>query len=48
MAVRPCNADLARLQRLAQAVEHHTLKFRQLIEKQHPQMREAHLPRLHP
>src|SRR4051794_9659091 len=37
------DADVAGLQRLAQRIKHGALKFRQLVEEQHAQMREADL-----
>lgn len=45
MAVRPRNRHRAGFERLAQAIEHRALKLRQLVEKQHTQMREADLTR---
>ena len=45
MAVRARNADFAGFERLPQTVEHSALKFGQLIEKQHAQMRKAYFAR---
>src|SRR3546814_2653967 len=48
MGIGPRDADLARLQRLAQAVEYAALELGQLVEEQHAEMREADLARPHP
>lgn len=40
------NADRTGLERLAQRIEHRALKFREFVEEQHAEMREAHLARL--
>ena len=42
-----CDADRPGLERLAQRIEHRALKFRELVEEQHAEMREADLARLH-
>ena len=47
MRIRPRHRHPPRLQRLPQRIEHRTLKLRQFVEKQHAQMRKAHLPRPH-
>src|SRR5262245_45961135 len=39
---------LTRLERLAQRVEHTRLEFRQLVEEEHAEVREAGFPRLWP
>src|SRR3546814_10329770 len=41
------DADLARLERLAQRIEHPALEFGKLIQEQHAEMRETDLARPH-
>ena len=41
-----CDADRPGLERLAQRIEDRALKFREFVEEQHAEMREAHLARL--
>lgn len=46
MTVRPRDRHLAGFERLAQGIEHRALKLRQLVEKQHAEMRQTDLARL--
>ena len=47
MRIGARDGDFARLQRLAQRIEHRALEFGQFIKEQHAEMREAHLARPH-
>lgn len=43
MAIRTCDGDFTRFKRLPQAAEKVALKFRQFVEEQDPEMRQADL-----
>ena len=48
MGIGARDIDLVRLQRLAQRIENGALEFRQFVEEEDAEMRQADFARLHP